>query len=659
LSDPIESAAEGLGAGRARLGVLTRLLTLLRPHRARFAAAVSTLFAASLLSLAYPKIAGYVVDAGLTDRSTADLDRIVLILVGVFVVHAGLIWVRHYSMSWLGERVVADLRAMTFDRIITLPLAWFHERRTGELVGRLASDVTVVEGVVGSELSLALRNAVQLVGGLVFLMIIDARLTGLMLAVVPPLTLGTVFFGRAIRRMSKRMQDELARVSGQAQESLGAIQTVQAFVRERHEAARYHQGVERSFQQSLALARWRSWFFASATTAGYIAIAAVMWLGGRAVIRGELTPGELGSFFLYTFMVAGALAELASLWGSLQRAAGATERLFAIVDTVPAIRDADAPVALPGGGGALRFEGVDFAYPSRPDAPVLRNFDLAIAPGEVVALVGPSGAGKTTVLQLLLRFFDVDRGRVLIEGLDVRTLALADLRRATAMVAQEPVLFAGTLRDNIAYARDDATDASVEQAARDANAHDFIMSFPDGYGTVVGERGVKLSGGQKQRIAIARALLVDPRVLILDEATSNLDAGSEAVVQEALARLMRGRTTLVVAHRLSTVRDADRIVVLEGGRVAEVGQHTELMARGGIYRTLVEHQVIQDQPAASGAPQGGGTNGLVGDVGPDPRLGAIGIAASADHVRLDATSDDARTGGDTAGGERPHEPRGG
>ncbi len=599
MSDSIEAAADGIQAdGKARLGVLTRLLALLRPHRGRFALAVTTLLAASLLSLAYPKMAGYVVDAGMAERSMADLDRIVLILIGVFMVHAVLVWIRHYSMSWLGERVVADLRAMTFDRIVTLPMAWFHERRTGELVGRLSSDVTVVEGVVGSELSMALRNAVQLVGGLVFLVVIDARLTALILLVVPPVTLGTVFFGRAIRRMSKRMQDELAKVSGQAQESLGAIQTVQAFVRERHEAGRYRAGVERSFQQALSLARSRSWFFATATTAGYVAIAAVMWLGGRAVIRDELTPGELGSFFLYTFMVAGSLAELASLWGSLQRAAGATERLFAIIDTTPTIRDPAQPVTLPAGGGALHFEGVDFAYPARPDHRVLRAFDLTIAPGEVVALVGPSGAGKTTVLQLLLRFFDVDRGRVTLEGVDVRDLALADLRRATAMVAQEPVLFAGTLRDNIAYARDDASDAAVEQAARDANAHDFIMSFPAGYATVIGERGVKLSGGQKQRIAIARALLVDPRVLILDEATSNLDAGSEAVVQEALARLMRGRTTLVVAHRLSTVRDADRIVVLDAGRVAEVGHHAALMARGGIYRRLVEHQVITDEPAA-------------------------------------------------------------
>ncbi|MBK9033020.1 MAG: ATP-binding cassette domain-containing protein [Myxococcales bacterium] len=583
---------------RDRLAILWRIATLLRPHTGRLIVALITLLLASGLSLVYPAAAKYAVDAGLSEQSAAQLDSVVLVLCAVFVVHAVLVWIRHYSMSWLGERVVADLRALVFERILRLPLAWFHERRTGELVGRLASDVTVVEGVVGSELSLTLRNVVQLIGGLALLFVTNVKLTLLMLAVIPPIVLGTMVFGRAIRRMSKRVQDGLATVSGHVQEALGAIQTVQAFVRERHEAGRYRAGVEDAFQRSLSLVRWRASFFSAATTAGYVAIAAVVWLGGRAMIRGEITPGELTSFFLYTFIVAGALAELASLWGALQRAAGATERLYAIIDTVPEIRDPDRPVPLPPGDGAIRFEQVDFAYPARADHPVLHGFDLTVAPGEVVALVGPSGAGKTTVLQLLLRFFDVDAGRVTLEGVDVRALALGELRRATAMVAQEPVLFAGTLRDNLAYGRDDATDAQIHQAARDANAHDFIMSFPEGYGTMIGERGVKLSGGQKQRIAIARALLVDPRVLILDEATSNLDSESEAQVQEALARLMRDRTTLVVAHRLSTVRDADRIVVVHGGKVAESGRHAELMAAGGLYKRLVEHQVFVEDPAA-------------------------------------------------------------
>src|SRR6185436_2944466 len=310
---------------------------------------------------------------------------------------------------------------------------WFHERRSGELVGRLASDVTVVEGVVGSQLSMALRNSLQLIGAMVMLFVIDVKLTLLMLAIVPPITLTTIYFGRRIRRMARAVQDELAQVSGQVQESIGAIATVQAFVREAHEARRYRGGVEAAFDKTLRLVRWRSWFFSTAMTAGYIGLAAVVWLGGRALIHGELTAGQLTSFFLYTMFVAGALADVASLWGSLQRAAGATDRLFQVIDTVPEIRDPDAPVALPAGKGAIKLEGVTFAYPSRRGQTVLDKVDLEVRPGEVVALVGPSGSGKSTILSLLYRFYDVDAGRVLLEGTDVRTLKLAELRRALAM----------------------------------------------------------------------------------------------------------------------------------------------------------------------------------------------------------------------------------
>jgi ABC transporter fused permease/ATP-binding protein len=586
--------------GKSRnVGVLRRLIALLRPHKARFLLAVLTLLAASLIALIYPWAAKYAVDAGLGDASPAQLDRVVMLLVGVFCVHAILVWVRHYSVSWLGERVVADLRAMVVDRLLTLPLSWFHERRTGELVSRLSSDVTTIENIVGSELSLALRNAVQLVGGLALLFWVNAELTAMMLLVVPPLILMGLWFGRGIRKMSKAVQDQLAHVSGQVTESLGAIQTVQAFVREKHEARKYRSGVESTFDKALQMVRWRASFYAGAMGSGYLAIAALVWLGGHAMIRGELTSGELTAFFLYTFMVAGALADVATIWGSLQRAAGATERLFSIVDTEPEIRDPAEPKPLPAGGGAIRLEGVSYAYPARPGVAVLDHVDLEVKPGTVVALVGPSGAGKSTVLHLLFRFADVQRGRITLEGVDVRDLRLADLRRAMALVAQEPVLFSGTLHDNIAYARDGVDRAAVERAARDANAHDFISRFPDGYDTVIGERGVKLSGGQKQRIAIARALLADPRVLVLDEATSNLDAESEALVQQALSRLMHGRTTVVVAHRLSTVRDADRIAVVDAGRIVEQGRHDELMAAGGVYRRLVEHQVITDQPDAA------------------------------------------------------------
>ena len=576
---------------RRRLAVLWRLTALVAPHRGRFALAVGSLLGASAITLAYPKAASYAVDVGMSAGDTSALDTIVIAMLCLVVVNAALVWLRHFSISWLGERVVADLRGMVVDRLVTLPLAWFYERRSGELVGRLASDVTVIEDVVGSDLSMATRNAVQMIGALIMLFVIDVRLTLLMLAIVPPMTLATLAFGRKIRRMTRAVQDQLAQVSGHVQESLGAIATVQAFVRESHEARRYRAGVESSFRKTLELVRWRSWFFAAAMTAGFAGVALVVWLGGRALISGEISAGDLLSFFLYTFIVAGAIGDLAGLWASLQRAAGATDRLFAVIDTVPDIRDRDDAVALPAGRGAIRFEHVSFAYPARRDQPVLTDVSLSIEPGEVVAVVGPSGAGKSTVLSLLYRFFDVDAGRVTFEGVDVRELRLADLRGALAIVSQEPVLFSGTVRDNIAYGKTGATDAEIEAAARDAHAHDFVAAFPDGYQTLIGERGTKLSGGQKQRIALARALIANPRVLILDEATSNLDAESEAAVQAALARIMEGRTTIIVAHRLSTVRDADRIVVIENARIVEQGAHDELMARRGTYHRLVEHQL--------------------------------------------------------------------
>ena len=577
---------------KRNLGQLRRLFQMLRPHRWRFIGATFALFLGSGIGLSFPQLAQIAIDEGISQGNAERLNHVALFFLMLTVLQAGLTWIRHFWMSWLGERVVADLRNQVFQRLLSLPPSWFQERRTGELVGRLSSDVTVVEGVVGSELSIALRNTVQLFGGLALLFITNAKLTAAMLLIVPPLSVGVVLFGRAIRKMSRALQDRLAEASAQVNETISAIQTVQSFTREPVESQRYATDVESAFQQALSLTRWRASFMSTATLGGFIAVGGVLWLGGQAVLRQELASGDLLAFILYTLMVATSLGSLASLWSNLQRAAGATERLFGIIDTVPEVRDADVPKVLAGGKGSISFENVTFAYPTRQQDPVLVNVSLDIQPGEVVALVGSSGAGKTTITSLLQRFFDVQDGVIRVEGDDIRELKIATLRDAIGVVAQEPVLFSGTIQENIAYGRRDASSEEIVAAAKDAHAHGFINEFTNGYETVVGERGVKLSGGQRQRIAIARAILKNPRILILDEATSNLDAESEHLVQEALGRLMEGRTTIVIAHRLSTVREAHRIIVMDQGQIQEQGSHAQLMKLGGFYQKLVQHQLV-------------------------------------------------------------------
>lgn len=580
------------------VGRLLRLMEVLRPHMGRFTLATLALFGGSAIGLTYPQAVRYAIDEGIRRGSPEQLDWIVLGLLVLFVLHAGLTWVRHYLMSWLGQRAVAELRRRVFGRLLTLDAGWFHSRSTGELVGRLASDVAVLEGVVGTEVSMALRNSFQLAGGLGLLFVENARLTLVMLAVVPPLAIGVVAIGRKIRARSRAVQDRLAEASARVQEAVGAIETVQAFGREEDEASRYAVGVEAAFEAARRLAIWRGAFMATATFAGFAAIALIVWTGGRAVASGEMTGGDLAAFMLYTSIVAIALGSLANLWSSLQRAAGATDRLFAIVDTQPAICSPEPAVPLPSGGGEVRFENVEHRYPTRPDVRVLKGVNLIVHPGETVALVGRSGAGKSTLAKLLPRFFDPSGGRVRVDGVDVRHLSLADLRGAIATVSQEPVLFGGTIAENITYARPDASREDIERAARDAHIDELVSSLPDGYETLVGERGAQLSGGQRQRVAIARALLADPRILILDEATSHLDAESEAAIQKALDVLLEGRTALVIAHRLSTVRRADRIVVLDRGKVVEEGTHESLMERGGLYRHLVELQLLDENGEA-------------------------------------------------------------
>lgn len=568
-----------------------RILELVKPHRGRFALGSLFLFAGSAIGLAYPRAIKYAINE-LDEHGTVDaFDEVGMLLVALFLIQSVFTWCRHYLMSWLGERAVADMRQRVFARLIALPPGWFHTRRTGELVGRISGDVTTLQAFVGSELSIGLRNLVQLIGGVTLLLLEDAGLALYMMLIVPPMILSVMVFGRFIRRMSKKLQDAIALTNGRVQEVLGAIMTVQAFTQETREKDRYAEGVEVAFGTALSLARWRATFMSVSSLSGFLALAFVVWLGGHRVAAGELDPGGLMAFVLYTTIVALALASLSNMWTALQRAAGATERLYAIIDAVPDVRNPETPDEMPPGGSPLRFENVTFAYEGRPDDAVLQDIDLTIEAGTTVALVGPSGAGKTTLTALVPRFYDPSEGSVTLGGTDLRSLSLDALRERIALVPQDPVLFSGTIAENIAYGRPGASTSEVIEAAKQANVHEFVVAFPDGYDTLCGERGVQLSGGQRQRVAIARAMLADPDLLILDEATSNLDAESEALIQDALRRVTHGRTTLIIAHRLSTVRDADLIVVLDDGRLAEKGNHDTLMAAGGVYKRLVERQL--------------------------------------------------------------------
>jgi ATP-binding cassette, subfamily B, bacterial MsbA len=577
-------------------GRLVRLWPRVKPYRGLLVAATLALVASGALALAFPMAVRYLLDAAFVNHDRALLDRIALLLVALFSVQAVLNYVQAYLLSAVGEQSVAGLRKELFGRLLEMPPGFFAERRTGELTSRLTADVGLLQGVLSHQVSEFARQVLSLVGGLVLLTWLQPRLALTALAVSPLVVGSAIFFGRRLRLITTGVQDRLAEATGVAEEAFSQIRTVQSFVQEPTERTRYGDRVAASVQTALQRARVRGMFFGVLTLSTFAGITFVLWQGGLLVLEGELTAGALVSFLLYTITIAASIGALASSFGAYQEAVGAAERVFEILEMAPDIADPPAPATLASPvAGRVSFEGVFFRYHDDASQPwTLEGINLDVAPGEIVALVGPSGSGKTTLASLLPRFWDVNRGRVLLDGHDVRSLRLADLRGAIGVVPQEPALFSGTIRDNIAYARPGASAAEVEAASRAAHAHEFVVRLPLGYETLVGERGVKLSGGQRQRVAIARAILKDPAVLVLDEATSNLDAESEQLIEDALGRLLVGRTTLIIAHRLSTVRRADRLVALDRGRIVEEGPHAELLARGGLYARLYQRQFRED-----------------------------------------------------------------
>jgi ATP-binding cassette subfamily B protein len=578
-----------------KVGALRGLVPFLRPYRALVVLAALALILTAAVSLVLPIAVRRVVD-GFNSSNAALLDQYfaaALVIASLLALGTGM---RYYLVTRLGERVVADIRKALFDRVVGLSPAFFERIMTGEVVSRLTTDTTLILSLIGSSVSVALRNLLILVGGIILMFFTSAKLTGLVLLIVPAVVVPIIVLGRRLRQLSRENQDWIAASSGSASEALSSVQAVQAFTHEPQTRSAFGVVTEKSYASAQTRIGTRAVMTVIVIFLTFTGIVGVLWIGARDVRADAMSPGELIQFLIYAVMVAGAVGALSEIWGELQRAAGATERLQELLATDDPVQDPVRPSVLPRPvRGEIAFENVVFHYPARPETSALDGVDLHVAPGETVALVGPSGAGKTTILQLLLRFYDPQSGRITIDGLDIATLARGDFRRSIALVPQDPVIFGDSARENIRFGRPEATDAEVEDAARAAAAHDFLTALPQGYDTFVGERGVMLSGGQKQRIAIARAILRDAPILLLDEATSALDAESERAVQDAVERLSVGRTTLVVAHRLATVKKADRIVVFDKGRIAATGTHDALVAEGGLYARLARLQFTDGQ----------------------------------------------------------------
>ena len=576
---------------RAPLVALRLLLPHLRPYLPRALGAAAALLAAALLTLALGQGVARLIDTGLGPGSGPGLDTAAALMVAIVAGLALATSARYWLVSWLGERVAADIRKRVYDHVLGLSPAWSDTMRTGDVLSRMTADVALLQSLVGSAISMGLRNAVTGTGALAMMAATSLKLAGIVALVLPLVVVPLVLFGRRERRLSKTAQERIADLAARAEETLNGLCTVQAFTQEETERARFAAETDRSVAAALRRIASRAGLILAVILLGFGAITFALWVGGHDVVAGRMTGGQLAAFVFYAVLAASAGATVSELWGEIQRAAAAADRLLELLAIRPAIAAPANPARLPEPPeGRLAFERVQFAYPTRPDIPALAEVSFAVEPGETVAVVGPSGAGKTTLFQLLLRFHDPQSGRVTVDGVDATRLDPRALRRRIGLVPQEPLIFGASAAENIRYGRPEATEAEIRAAAEAAAAHEFITALPEGYATPLGARGVTLSGGQRQRIAIARAILRDAPILLLDEATSALDAESERAVQQALERLSHGRTTLVVAHRLATVRRADRILVMEAGRIVAAGTHDALVQQGGLYARLAALQ---------------------------------------------------------------------
>ena len=589
------SESGGAGGGRRSLRPLLGLWPFLAPHTLRMVLAGIALVVGAGTTLTLGLILRFLVDRGFSQGDPSFLDQALLCMLAAVTLMAGASYVRFYFVNWLGERLVADLRKALFNRMLELDLAFYETAKTGAVVSRITADTTLLQSVVSASAPVALRQGLTLVGGIGLLFYTSPGLTALVLVVVPLIVGAVVLFGRRVRALSRSSRDRVADIGAYVSEMLNAISTLQAFGRQPTARREFARAADRSFKTATDYARVRAGLTAFVMLVVFGAIGLILWVGGRDVFAGRMSGGDLAAFVFFSTVVAGAMGSISEILAELQRGAAAIDRIHALLAVHPAIAAPPNPVTLPPPRGAIAFDKVGFQYPARPDVAALENFSLDIQPGETVALVGPSGAGKTTVFQLLLRFYDPQRGAIRMDGVDIRACDPVALRSRIAIVPQDPVIFSDTVLENIRYGRPEASDAEVRAAAQAANAADFIAALPNGYDTFLGERGVRLSGGQRQRIAIARAILRNPAVLLLDEATSSLDAESERAVQDALAPLMRGRTTLIIAHRLATVQSVRRIVVMDNGHVVAGGTHAELVRRGGLYARLAALQF--DAPA--------------------------------------------------------------